>query len=95
MPITKKIKPGFYEDIEMPHTVILHSQIRVRIGVIEHLQGDNPRKKKGKLQVLDDEFVSWNRFLVLRPPRLQDLCELEELDWPCTAEDILSHNTVG
>lgn len=94
-PILRKVKAGHYEDLEMPCTFEPHPQMNVRVGVVENLTGSNDRKQRGTLQVLDEELISGNKILVLRPARLGMLCELEELTWPCTAHVIMNHNTVS
>eukprot|EP00752_Nemacystus_decipiens_P016266 g14546.t1 len=89
-PKSWEIQPGRYEDLLMPHTVVLHPQMHVRVGVIENLRGDNPRQQTGDLQVFDDEYINPNRILVLRPPRLKELCKFPVLRWPCSAETIMN-----
>lgn len=64
--------------------------MNVRVGVVENLTGPNERKQNGTLQILDEELISGNNLLVLRPARLGMLCELEELPWPCTADVIMN-----
>lgn len=88
-PIMKIIRAGTYQDCEMPCDLSAHPQMNVRVGVIENLTGTSVRTSIGTLQVLDEELISGNKILVLRPLRLEMPCELSELQWPCTAMDVM------
>ena len=88
-PIMKIIRAGTYEDCEIPCGLSVHPQMNVRVGVIENLTGTNVRKSTGTLQVLDEDLISGNKILVLRPLRLEMPCGVSELQWPCTAMDIM------
>ena len=85
--ITTKVKSGTYEDSEVPCDVKEHLQMNVRVGILQDLTGTGLRLK-GKLQLLDVKKISGNKVLVLRQPRLEGLSEFEQIDWPCSAEDI-------
>ncbi|CAN0359753.1 unnamed protein product [Ectocarpus sp. 6 AP-2014] len=87
--ITTKVKNGMYEDSEMSCDVKAHLQMNVRVGVLQDLTGKGLRLK-GKLQLLDAKKISGNKVLVLREPRLEGLTEYEQIDWPCSAEEIFN-----
>lgn len=84
--ITTIVPAGTYQDIEMPCGLRAHPQMNVKVGVIKNLV-DN----RGTLQVLDQDRISGNRILVLRPKRLTMPCHFGELPWPSKPHEIMHH----
>lgn len=85
-PITTIVPAGTYQDIEMPCGLRAHPQMNVKVGVIRNLMGN-----RGTLQVLDQDRISGNRILVLRPKRLTMPCSFDELPWPSKPDVIMDH----
>lgn len=85
--ITTIVEAGTYEDCDLSYDVKEHSQMHVRVGVLQDLTGRG-LKSRGELQLLDVRKISGNKILVLREPRLSRPAQYEEIDWPCGAEDI-------
>ena len=87
-PITKTVRAGTYQDCEMPCGLSAHPQMNVRVGVIQNIRDDN---NSGTLQILDEDLISGNRILVLRPVRLEMLNQFSKMPWPSTALAIMNH----
>lgn len=85
--ITTIVEAGTYEDCDLSYDVKEHSQMHVRVGVLQDLTRRG-LKSTGKLQLLDVRKISGNKILVLREPRLSKPAQYEEIDWPCDAEAI-------
>lgn len=86
-PITTIVPAGTYQDCEVSCGFKAHQQMNVKVGVLSNLTSN----KQGILQVLDEDRISGNRILVLRPRRLEMPWQFTELSWPCTAEKIMHH----
>lgn len=85
-PITTIVPAGTYQDCEVPYGLKAHQQMKVKVGVLKRLKCNT-----GILQVLDEDRISGNRILVLRPRRLETPWQFAELSWPCSAEEIMRH----
>ena len=85
--ITTIVESGTYEDCDLSFDVKEHSQMHVRVGVLQDLTGTGV-KAKGKLQLLDVRKLSGNKILVLREPRLSRPAQYSEIEWPCGSEEI-------
>lgn len=85
-PITTIVPAGTYQDMEMPCGLRTHPQMNVKVGVIKDLVGN-----RGRLQILDQDRISGNRILVLRPKRLTMPCHFDELPWPSKPDEIMHH----
>lgn len=85
-PIFTFVKPGWYDDVEMPRGVRNHKQMHLKVGVFTALDEHN----NGRVQVLDEERISGNRILVLRPGRLSPPYQFKELHWPVEPIDIMN-----
>lgn len=92
--ITTKVARGTYEDVEVSCDVKEHLQMNVRVGVLRDLTGTGVCLR-GKLQLLDVKKVSGNKVLVLRQPRLNIPSEYNQIDWPCSPEQICSVPTLA
>lgn len=85
-PMTTIVPAGTYQDVEMPCGLRPHPQMNVKVGVIKNLVNN-----RGTLQVLDQDRISGNKILVLRPKRLTMPWHFEELPWPSKPHVIMDH----
>lgn len=81
------VASGAYEDCDLSFDVKKHSQMHVKVGVLEDMVGEGPQAP-GKLQLLDVKKISENKILVLREPRLKLTSQFSKTDWPRTNEEI-------
>eukprot|EP00752_Nemacystus_decipiens_P015533 g13859.t2 len=87
--VTLHVASGAYEKCDLSYDVKKHSQMHVKVGIIEDIVGEGPGAT-GKLQLLDLRKFSGNTILVLREARLKLPSQFRKIDWPCNNEDIFN-----